>query len=105
MSYPIRQEYLISYDVEDNKIRTRIFKELGKHGLRPVQKSVFWGYLTLAEVDAIKRYLNVSLENTDKVFLTHSNFKRQGAELLYRPQRRRLQGLGGAPCYLAFQST
>ena len=78
MSYPLRQEYLISYDVEDNKIRTHIFKELGKHGLKPVQKSVFWGYLSLAEMEAIKRYLNNSLEKTDKVFITHTNFNGRG---------------------------
>ena len=78
MSYPLRQEYLISYDVEDGRIRTRIFKELSKHGLNPVQKSVFWGYLTLAELEAIKRYLNASLENKDKGFITHTNFNGRG---------------------------
>ena len=78
MSYPLRQEYLISYDVEDNKIRTRVFKELGKYGLRPVQKSVFWGYLTMAEIKAIKRYLNDKLEKDDKAFVTHTNFNGRG---------------------------
>lgn len=78
MTYPLRQEYLISYDIENNKIRTSIFKELGKHGLRPLQKSVFWGYLTLAELEAIKRYLHSGLENTDKVFITHTNFNGRG---------------------------
>ena len=78
MSYPLRREYLISYDVEDNRIRTRLFRELGKHGLKPVQKSVFWGYLTLAELEAIKRYLGANLENMDKVFMTHTNFNGRG---------------------------
>ncbi len=78
MNYPLRQEYLISYDVEDNKLRTRIFKELGKHGLKPVQKSVFWGYLTLAELESIKRYLNADLEKTDKILITHTNFNGRG---------------------------
>ncbi len=77
-NYPLRQEYLISYDVEDNKIRTRIFKELGKYGLRSVQKSVFWGYLTLAELEAVKRYLKNSLEKIDKAFITHTNFNGRG---------------------------
>ena len=77
-NYPLRQEYLISYDVEDNKIRTRVFKELNKHGLKAVQKSVFWGYLTMAEVEAIKRYLSRSLEKMDKAFITHTNFNRRG---------------------------
>ena len=78
MSYPLRQEYLISYDVEDNKVRKRIFDELGKHGLKPVQKSVFWGYLPLAEVEAIKRYLSANLGKTDKVFITHTNLNGRG---------------------------
>ena len=77
-NYPLRQEYLISYDVEDNKIRTRVFKELNKHGLKAVQKSVFWGYLTIAEVEAIKRYLSRSLEEMDKAFITHTNFNGRG---------------------------
>lgn len=77
-SYPLRQEYLISYDVEDNKIRTGVFKELGKYGLRSVQKSVFWGYLTLAELNAVKRYLDDVLDTNDKAFITHSNFNARG---------------------------
>lgn len=77
-NYPLRQEYLISYDVEGNKIRNRIFKELGKYGLRGVQKSVFWGYLTFAELEAIKRFLENSLEKQDKAFVTHTNFNRRG---------------------------
>ena len=74
----LRQEYLISYDVEDNKIRTGIFKELGKYGLRAVQKSVFWGCLTRAELAAIIRYLKASLASSDKVFITQSNFNWRG---------------------------
>ncbi len=76
--YPLRQEYLVSYDVEDNKIRTRVFKELGKHGLKAVQKSVFWGYLTLAELETVKRYLNDSLNKMDRAFITHTNFNGRG---------------------------
>ena len=83
MSYPLRQEYLISYDVEDNKIRTRVFKELGKYGLKPVQKSVFWGYLTMAEIKAIKRYLNEKLEKDDKAFVTHTNFNGRGQSYFF----------------------
>ncbi len=77
-NYPLRQEYLVSYDVEDNKTRARVFMELGKHGLRAVQKSVFWGYLTLAELEAIKRYLHDSLGQADKAFITHTNFNGRG---------------------------
>ena len=78
MTSPLRQEYLISYDVKNNKVRKHIFIELGKYGLKAVQKSVLWGYLTNAEVEAIKRYLDARLENTDKVFITHSCFNGRG---------------------------
>ena len=71
-SYPLRQEYLICYDIEDNKIRTSVFKELEKYGLKPVQKSVFWGYLTMAEQNGIKRYLDNHLNSADKAFIAHS---------------------------------
>lgn len=77
-NYPLRQEYLVSYDVENNKTRTRIFKELNKYGLKSVQKSVFWGYLTRAELEAIKRYLNKSLKKIDRAFITHTNFNGRG---------------------------
>ena len=87
MTYPLRQEYLISYDVEDNKIRTVVFKELQKYGLRPVQKSVFWGYLTLAELEATKRFLSSELQKTDKVFITHTNFNGRGQSFFIGHQR------------------
>jgi len=76
--YPLRCEYLISYDVENNKIRTQIFRELGKYGLKPVQKSVFWGYLTRAELESIKRHLNANLKKMDRAFITHTNFNGRG---------------------------
>ncbi len=73
-AYSLRQEYLICYDIEDNKIRNNVFKELEKYGLRATQKSVFWGYLTMAELFSIKRYLKDILEMNDKAFITHTSF-------------------------------
>ena len=73
-TYSLRREYLVCYDIEDNKIRSGIFKELEKYGLKPAQKSVFWGYLTLAELTAIKRYLKSNIQKTDKAFITRTNF-------------------------------
>ena len=75
-TYPLRREYLISYDIADNKIRSCIFKELEKYGLKSAQKSVFWGYLTLAELNGIKRLLQNKLEKEDKAFITHTDFNR-----------------------------
>ena len=74
----LRQEYLISYDVENNKTRTQLYKDLGSFGLRAVQKSVFWGYLTIAEVHAVKRSLQKYLDTSDKGFVIRSNFNGQG---------------------------
>ena len=72
---------MISYDVENNKIRTRVFKELCKYGLKAVQKSVFWGYLTLAELEAIKRYLKQQLgKNGQGIYYTYQ-FQRARTEL------------------------
>ena len=78
MTYPLRQEYLISYDIEDTKLRTGVFKELGKYGMKPVQKSVFWGYLTMAELQGVKRYLSEKLQKSDKAFITHTHFNGYG---------------------------
>ena len=69
----LRQEYLISYDIEDNKIRTKLYKSLLGYGLRGVQKSVFWGYLSNAELQSVKRDLLANLKETDKVFITRSS--------------------------------
>ena len=74
----LRNEYLISYDIEDNKIRTGIFKELGKYGLKDVQKSVFWGCLTKAELRSLQRFLYECLDDHDKVFIIRTHFSKRG---------------------------
>lgn len=83
MKSSLRKEYLISYDVELNKPRTAVYKELGKFGLKSVQKSVFWGYLTPAELESIKRFLISKLSDSDKVFITATNFNSRGASFHY----------------------
>ena len=77
-AYPLRREYLICYDIENDKIRSYIFKELEQYGLKPAQKSVFWGYLTLAELEAIKRHLRNNLKKTDKALITRANLNGKG---------------------------
>lgn len=74
----LRQEYLISYDIEDNKTRTQLHKELAGYGLQPVQKSVFWGYLSTAELHSIQRDFQRCLDSPDKAFITRSNFNGRG---------------------------
>ena len=78
----LRQEYLISYDVTDNKSRTELYKELVGLGLRAVQKSVFWGYLSVAELASVKRtlhkYLDTPDKSSDRGFIARSNFNGGG---------------------------
>ncbi|ABK89650.1 CRISPR-associated endonuclease Cas2 [Francisella tularensis] len=73
----LRKEYLIAYDIEDNKTRTIIYKQLLAYGLKAVQKSVFWGYVSIAELNAIKRLFDSSLTISDKVFITRVNMHEQ----------------------------
>ena len=82
-TYPLRREYLICYDISENKIRGDVFKELEKYGLKPAQKSVFWGYLTMAELSAVKRYFSSVLEETYKAFIVRSTFNSLGESCFF----------------------
>ncbi len=63
------QEILVSYDIQDNKSRTQLFKELKAMSLIAIQKSVFWGHLKLAEEQAVKRLFKKHCNSDDKAFL------------------------------------
>lgn len=63
------QEVMVSYDIEDNKSRTKLFKELKAISLIPIQKSVFWGHLKAAEENAVKRLFRAYCAKADKAFL------------------------------------
>ncbi|GAB4223555.1 MAG: hypothetical protein Kow0076_6040 [Francisella sp.] len=71
----VRKEFLISYDIENNKTRTEIYNQLLAYGLKAVQKSVFWGFITLAELNAIKRMFDNMLQSGDKAFITRVNMQ------------------------------
>lgn len=73
----LRKEYLIAYDIEDNKTRTTIYKQLLAYGLKAVQKSVFWGCISIAELNAVKRMFDSSLDSFDKVFIVRVNMQEQ----------------------------
>ncbi|QUE30578.1 CRISPR-associated endonuclease Cas2 [Francisella philomiragia] len=73
----LRKEYLIAYDIEDNKTRTTIYKQLLAYGLKAVQKSVFWGCISIAELNAVKRMFDSSLDTFDKVFIVRVNMQEQ----------------------------
>lgn len=47
-------KYLVCYDIENNKLRTKFFNFLRDLGLTPIQKSVFYGDLKPPEVTALK---------------------------------------------------
>lgn len=69
----LRSEYLVAYDVERNKARTRLHKALLAYGMRAVQKSVFWGYLSQAELSGVRALLKDTLDKEDKAFITQSS--------------------------------
>jgi len=62
-------EYIVAYDIEDNKDRTKLFDELKNCGLAPIQKSVFWGFITKAEATSIQKLLEKYTDNTDRSFM------------------------------------
>ena len=87
MAYQLRQEYLICYDIEDNRIRTKSYQELEKYGLQPIQKSVFWGYLTNAEFHSVHRYLEQMLGKRDMALITHACVAGRGQSSLIGYER------------------
>ena len=78
----LRQEYLVSYDIENTKTRTKVFNELRSTGLKPVQKSVFWGYLTNAELRSLHRYIKEAISVDDRALITRTNFNSVGSSFL-----------------------
>ena len=49
-------KYLICYDIENNKTRTKFFEKMKDFGLQPIQKSVFYGFLNQAEYNSVRRF-------------------------------------------------
>jgi CRISPR-associated endonuclease Cas2 len=78
MAEILRNEYLICYDIENTKSRTKVFKELEKSGMRSVQKSVFWGYLTKAELSSICRFIDGITGKEDRTLITRTNISGHG---------------------------
>ncbi len=66
----LTREILVSYDIEDNRSRKKIYDGLKDIGLYPIQKSVFVGDVKTAEEKAVKRLLSQFLDKkTDKSFI------------------------------------
>lgn len=61
--------YLVSYDIENTKNRTKLFEELKDLGLLNIQKSVFYGELSKSEIKVVKGLFKKLCGDEDKAFL------------------------------------
>ena len=67
-------QVLVCYDIENDKKRRKLYEELKDLGLRPVQKSVFWGYLLQSEKRVVKYLLKKYCDkSTDRGFMVNAN--------------------------------
>ena len=65
----LHQPWLVSYDISDNRARRRMSELLRDFGLARVQKSVYFGYLTRAELRSLARDARQHLDaSTDSLF-------------------------------------
>lgn len=71
-------EVLISYDIEDNKLRTKLCNKLRDVGMITIQKSVMWGRLLPADIKLAKRILQTELDTSDRAFLLVSKLTEFG---------------------------
>jgi len=77
-------EIIVSYDIEDNKIRNKLFELLKDFGLHPIQKSVFWGRVLPAEERSIIAELaDIISHGQDKGFVVRANLSEQKAKFGY----------------------
>ena len=73
----LNYEFLVSYDIEDTKQRTKLFNKLKDISLIPIQKSVFWGHLNKAEANSVKRLLKEYCSSNDKAFIAKIELSKQ----------------------------
>lgn len=77
MSHPYI-EVLVAYDIEENKLRRKVHNLLRDYSLRPIQFSVFWGYLSPAEERAVQRALKEQLDSeSDKALVLRVRLSKQ----------------------------
>ncbi len=88
-------EVLISYDIENNKTRTRLFNQLKDVGMISIQKSVMWGRLLPADIKLAKRILANEIESkTDKVFILVSKLSENAKFYGIKPNFEEYDGHG-----------
>lgn len=73
----LRKEYLITYDIVQNKKRNNFFNILKNFGLISIQKSVFWGEMSHSEKLAVIREAENLFKQEDKLVITEVNFTQQ----------------------------
>ena len=72
------QEVIISYDIQKDKNRNKLYQKLLDLGLSPIQKSVFWGKLNFAERKLVLGLFQELLDpQTDKAFSLKVNLIEQ----------------------------
>ena len=69
-------EVLVSYDIEDNKNRKKLFEELKDMGLNSIQKSVFWRELKIAEINILPRLFEKYCTEQDKAIVVKANLSK-----------------------------
>lgn len=66
-------QIIVSYDISETKKRNKFFDELKDLGLKPIQKSVFWGYVKPSEKRVIKELFLLYCDvKTDKAFMSNA---------------------------------
>lgn len=85
--------YLVCFDISDDKIRRRIVRRLDEYGTR-VQFSVFEVQLKPAQLKNMRQFFYKTIHTTDKIMITPLNGKDLGG--------RKCDGIGQihyATCY------
>jgi len=71
----VEYEFLVAYDIADNKSRKKVFDGLKDLGLFSFQRSIFIGKINKAEDRSIKRLLQQHTnKNCDKAFFLRGSF-------------------------------
>ena len=69
-------EVIVMYDIANNKKRHKLYEELKDMGLKPIQKSVFWGYVMPNERrNIIELYDKYCDKETDKAIVLNAQLK------------------------------
>lgn len=65
----MKNGYIVTYDISNTKMRTKVFESLKDFGLKHIQGSVFWGMIRTAEKNAIGKLLKESCGENDRALI------------------------------------